>query len=594
MSEKMRRLTIFLLLMMLLAIYIPSSIAEHNKREPYILTTLPVLADIVGNVAGGEVVVESLVKPGVNLAAYELTPKDSERIADSDLFLYVGYGNEAVLGEYAKNIKNGKGVVNVLNLIKQDIKYPTQDKENPYFWLNPLNVKIFVSKITDLLTEIDPKNSEKYLQNANNFIEQLNYMDNWILSQVEKVPKDFRKLVTVRNTMAYYADRYGLDLVGYVTDAAGTYEPQTRAVIDLFEKVIKRDVKVLFVEYEESLTTLREVIETLAEEAGIEVTGYLYVESLAPSHGVNTYMDMMRKNTEVIVKELSSYVGESKVSRNSDTEVFDNPVLRPFKYEFMRRGAVTLLLVMSMAALVGSFAVLRGWAIFGDALAHGAIVGLVAAYLFNLDYFIGALLAGLVVALSVSSVERRTRLRTDVIIAVTFTTMFSLAIAILSYIGGATVSIEDILFADVTAVSVDMMIRTIISSLSIITFIIIFRRILLIYTVDPLSANALGMRTGVVHYTLLLLLAFTVVSSFMTIGAIPAIASLIIPPATAFLASKRPGEFMLKSVVIALVSAVSGIYISYYMGTNAGAAAILVSSSIFAGIVVYASLLRKD
>ncbi len=587
----MKRLTLLLILTILLSAYTPSIVAHGDDERLYIVVTLPVLADIVGNIAGDKAIVESLIEPGVNLAAYELTPKDSERIADSDLFLYVGYGNEAVLGTYAESIKNGEGVINILNLIKQDIKYPPQEKENPYFWMNPLNVKVLVNKMAALLSNIDPENSEQYMRNANDYLKQLDQLDSWIAERIRDIPEESRKLVTIRNTMAYYADRYGIKLIGFITGAAGTYEPQTKSVIDLFENIVEMDVGVLFVEYEESATTLREVIETLAEEAGVEVIGYLYIESLAPSHGVNTYIDLMRRNTEVIIKGLALNIGD-KGSRNPGSGVFDNPVLRPFKYEFMRRGALTLLLVMAAAALVGSFAVLRGWAIFGDALSHGAIVGLVAAYLFSFDYFLGALLAGLVVALSVSSVERRTRLRTDVIIAVTFSTMLALAIAVLSYIGGATVSIEDILFADVTAVSTEMMTRTIISSLSIIVFAILFRRILLIYTVDPLGANALGMRTGVIHYVLLLLLAFTVVSSFMTIGAIPAFASLIIPPAASFLLSRRPGEFMVRSIVIALVSAISGIYISYYVGTNAGAAAILVSSSIFAGAVIYVSLFR--
>ncbi len=587
----MKRLTLLLILTILLSAYTPSIVAHGDDERLYIVVTLPVLADIVGNIAGDKAIVESLIEPGVNLAAYELTPKDSERIADSDLFLYVGYGNEAVLGTYAESIKNGEGVINILNLIKQDIKYPPQEKENPYFWMNPLNVKVLVNKMAALLSNIDPENSEQYMRNANDYLKQLDQLDSWIAERIRNIPEESRKLVTIRNTMAYYADRYGIKLIGFITGAAGTYEPQTKSVIDLFENIVEMDVGVLFVEYEESATTLREVIETLAEEAGVEVIGYLYIESLAPSHGVNTYIDLMRRNTEVIIKGLALNIGD-KGSRNPGSGVFDNPVLRPFKYEFMRRGALTLLLVMAAAALVGSFAVLRGWAIFGDALSHGAIVGLVAAYLFSFDYFLGALLAGLVVALSVSSVERRTRLRTDVIIAVTFSTMLALAIAVLSYIGGATVSIEDILFADVTAVSTEMMTRTIISSLSIIVFAILFRRILLIYTVDPLGANALGMRTGVIHYVLLLLLAFTVVSSFMTIGAIPAFASLIIPPAASFLLSRRPGEFMVRSIVIALVSAISGIYISYYVGTNAGAAAILVSSSIFAGAVIYVSLFR--
>ena len=138
--------------------------------------------------------------------------------------------------------------------------------------------------------------------------------------------------------------------------------------------------------------------------------------------------------------------------------------------------------VVVAAAFVGAFAVLRGWAIFGDALSHGGAAGPVAAYLLSLDYFIGALTAAPAVALMVSTIEKMTKLRTDVIIALT--TMFSLAVVMLSYMGRVTVSTEDILFADVTAVSQEMMTRTIITTLLVIVFAILFRKVLLIYSVD--------------------------------------------------------------------------------------------------------------
>lgn len=574
---------------------LPSFLDSSNSTvtKPYIITTLPVIADIVNNVAGERARVESLVKPGVTVVTYELVPTDAEKIAESDLFLYVGYGSEDVLGVYASNIKDGKGVVRLIDrVLGFTVKNPL-DIPNPYFWLDPANVKKLVYEVTKLLSEIDPEGSYEYAINAEKYLAEIKDLDGWISSQIDRIPKERRKLVTIRDTMSYFANRYGLEILGYITGFAGMYEPQTRSVVELFERIAYEGVPVVFVEYEEASTTLREVIETMAEEAGIEVIEFIYVESLAPDHGVKTYTDMMRKNTEIIVASLSKPLKEDGAGLFKQN-LLENPLFRVFKYEFMRRGALSLMFAMVATSLVGAFAVLRGWAIFGDALAHGAIVGLVAAYLFSFDFFLGALAAGLFVALAVSSIERRTRLRADVIIAVTFTSMIALAIAIISYIGGTTLSIEDILFADVTAVSQDMMVRTVLLSSAIIIFVLLLGKVLLLYTVDPLGATALGIRTGMVHYALLLLLAVTIVSAFMTVGAIPAIASLIIPPAAAFLISSRPVDFIAKSVAIAASSSIAGIYISYYLATNAGAAAILVAALIFSLCVVYRSLTKPS
>ena len=442
-------------------------------------------------------------------------------------------------------------------------------------------------RIAEILAAIDGGSRERYMANAQRFSERLRELDGWIRERVGEIPEERRKLVSVRNTMSHFALRYGFEVVGYITAYPGTYEPQAGEVARLADKTLEKNIDVFFIEYEESATTLREVIETIAEENGVETVEFIYIESLAPQHGVETYFDMMHRNTETIVQALTGEnQAEEPVAGSQDKLFLGNPLLEPFRYGFMQRGFVTLVFVVVTASLVGSFAVLRGWAIFGDALAHGAVAGLVAAYLIGADYFVGALAAGLVVALAVSTLERMTRLRADVILALTFTSMFALAVVMLSYMGGVTVSIEDILFADVTAVSEEMMIRTIATSSLVIVFALVLRRALLLYTVDPTVAEAMGLRTGAIHYGLLILLALAIISAFMTIGAIPAIASLIIPPAAAFISSRNPIQFMVRSVAVAVASATAGMYASYYLNTNTGAATILVAALIFVAMLL--------
>lgn len=584
-----------LVLLLVFALLTPVRVASASRgpledNKLYVMTSIPVIADIASNVAGDRAWVESLVRPGVNVYTYKLIPSDSVRISESDLFIYVGYGAEEALGLYAEGIKDGVGVVSLSELLSESMPSITV---NPYFWLDPLTTKELVYLFVDLFSTYDPEGRAYYLSNAERYAEKLDKLHNWVEAMVSRLPPEERKLVSVRDTLRYYALRYGFKVVGYVTPAAGTYEPSTKHVVGLLENMASEGVGVVFIEYEESSTTLREVIETIASEIGIRTREFVYIESLAPEHGVNTYLDLVRANTLTIIEGLEE-AGSRKPGSEGSNALFNNPVLEPFKYEFMRRGALTLMLTVITASIVGSFAVMRGWAIFGDALGHGAIAGLLAAYLFSIDFFLGALASGLVVALIISSLERRLRLRTDVIIAVTFTSMFSLAVAVLSSIGGVNLSLEDILYADVTAVSTESMIRTVSSSVIVILLSTLTFRSLLAYSVDPVGAISMGFRTGALHYSLLLLLAVTVVSAFMAIGAIPAIASLIIPPATAYLISRRPVEFVLKSVLVGVTSSLLGFYISYYLGTNAGAATTLVAAMMFGAASVYYIAVKKQ
>ncbi|MCE4613063.1 MAG: zinc ABC transporter substrate-binding protein [Desulfurococcales archaeon] len=578
------RIAYALLLLLLLALAVPTAYAgtvplEDSGDKPYILVTLPVLADIISGIAGERATVESLVSPGIAVITYELTPRDSARIEEASIFIYVGYGSEEVLGEYAKSIREYRGVVRLLDVLEPA---GIASEDNPYFWLDPLRTANSLDYLVDILSRVDPEGRQYYESRAAQLRERLLELDEWIKEKVSLIPEDQRLLVTVRDTMRYYAERYGFEVVGFIVARPGTYEPTAGSVTRLLDAMIEKGVRVAFIEYEEAGTTLREVLETISEEAGVRTVEFLYIESLAPQLGVSSYEELMKANTMTLVENLARGRENGQASAGESVYKGSLFILEPFRYDFMIRGTLTLIAAMAASALVGSFAVIRGWAIFGDALAHGALAGLVVAYFIGASFYFGALAAGLFVALSVSAVERRTRLRADVVIAVTFVTMLSISIALLSRAGGATISIEDVLFADVTAVSPEMMARTVGLSLAIIAFTIAIGRHLLVYVVDPVIAAAMGVRTGILHYSLLALLALTIVTAFFAIGYVPAIAAMMVPPATAFIISRRPVEFMVKSVGIAVVSAIAGVYASYYLDVNAGASAILVSAGMFA------------
>ena len=571
----MRFTSLYIVVIGLLTFSTVSPVAASNNGL-YIVTTFPFLSDIVSNVVGDLGMVESLVLYDRHVSTYELTPRDSEKIWLSDLFIYIGYGSEEAIGQYAIAIKEGVGILNVRDFLRDAIE---SIDENPYFWMDPLNTVIFVERLGRLLGDLDPINREVYMENARIYIDELMNLHNRILEKVGEIPPENRVIFSIRDSLKYYADRYGFKVLGYITGTAGVYEPATSWVVQKFEDVLSGGVYTLFIEYSEKGTTLREVIETIADEAGVEAVGYIFVETLSYEEGVTSYIEMMEWNTNLIYTYLSGEVDELVLE--SDPGIFDNPILRPFKYGFLVRGFTTLMVLMALTSLVGSFAVLRGWSIFSDALGHGAIVGLLLAYLIGLDFYLGALFIGLFIAFTVGTIERVSRLRADVVIAITFTTMLAIAIIIISNIGGVNIALEDVLFADVTAVSTEMMWRAVGSAIAIGLFVVLFRRQLLLYSIDPLGSISLGIRSGVIHYLYLILLAVTTVSAFMSVGAIPAIAAIILPPASSYLVSKRPKNFLLLSLSIGLGSGLIGFYASYYLNVNAGAATILVSAVIF-------------
>jgi len=533
-----------------------------SKGLPTVLVTTEVLADLAAKVGRGVVRVESVLGR-TSPETFTLTPGTAMKVADADAFLYVGYGSEDKVGRLAADVRRGVRTFRLLDVIEGV-------NPNEAFWASPKGALKLAEAIGLVLVQLYPERSDVIARNLEALRRELSGLDAWIRSELESTRRPLR-VATIRPSLNAFAREYGLEVVARLADHFGTYEPNAASTLHFFERVSGTGA-VILMEAEEEGSTLAEVVSANARRIGIRLAGPIYYERLDPEGGISSYEDMVRWNVRVI----ASAAAEPTEPRTG----------LPLIAAVLLPGFVALLAVSVSTSLVGSFAVMRGWAIFGDALSHGAIAGLVAAYLVGFDFYLGALAAGLVVALSVSYLERRTGLRGDLVIAVTFTSMLALAVVMLSKSGGATLKLEDVLFADVTASTEEGVLGTAVFSLGVVAFLLAFRRPLLAYVTDPYWSEAAGIRTALVHYALLTLLSVTVITAFMTVGAIPAVASMIIPPATALLLSSSPRSYLIASALIPALSAAAGVAASVLFDTNVGSTVVLVYAVTFVAVAL--------
>src|SRR5205814_7316696 len=103
--------------------------------------------------------------------------------------------------------------------------------------------------------------------------------------------------------------------------------------------------------------------------------------------------------------------------------------------------------------LIGTYVVLRGMAFLGDALSHAIFPGVVIAFLLHINFFIGALLFGLLTAGIIGGVSRNQRVSEDTAIGVLFAGMFALGIVLISTIHGYTADLASFLFGEILGVS---------------------------------------------------------------------------------------------------------------------------------------------
>jgi manganese/iron transport system permease protein len=261
-------------------------------------------------------------------------------------------------------------------------------------------------------------------------------------------------------------------------------------------------------------------------------------------------------------------------------------LLEPLHYAFMLRGVVAVLLVGVVCATVGIYVVLRGMAFFGDALAHAILPGLAVGYLVGDGargpLFWWAILAAVLASAGIAAISRGARLREDTAIGIVFAGMFALGIALISTVRNYSVDLTHFLFGDVLGVNGEDLLLMAAFGAVIVLFVLLFYKEFLILSFDPLLATTLRLPVRLLDYLLIVLIAVAIVVSLQTVGVALMVAMLVTPAAAAYLLTRRLPYMMALAGLIACLSGVIGLYLSYYLSIASGAAIVLTCTAFFA------------
>ncbi len=268
-------------------------------------------------------------------------------------------------------------------------------------------------------------------------------------------------------------------------------------------------------------------------------------------------------------------------------------LLEPLQFGFMQRGLAASVLVAVICGILGSFVVLKGLAFIGDALAHASFGGVAIAFVLGLNIYVGAFVVALATAFGIGAVTRRGRINSDTAIGVFFSGTFALGILIVSRIEGYTTDLSGYLFGDVLSITESDLIAIGSIGLVVLVLLAVFYRQLVFAAFDPTVAAASGLRAGALNYLLLALLGATIVTSIQAVGIVMVVAMLVTPAATAYLLTRRFQHMIAASAATGALSAVLGIYLSYYLDVASGAAIILVATAIFLTVFAVTGLPKK-
>ena len=316
---------------------------EENKKISVVATIFPQY-DFVRQIAGDNVELKMLLKPGEETHSYEPTPQDIIAIQNSDLFIYVGGENDAWVEDILESMPdNGRKTLKLVDCVdtveeehvegmKEERGHDHEDHDDhddhdaeheedeadheehgqeeihsvheidEHVWTSPLNAIKIVEQIKEELCEIDPENASDYEENAEAYVAQLNELDQEFQDVVDHSK---RKLMIFgdRFPFRYFAEAYDLDYYAAFSGCASDTEPSAATMAFLINKVRDENIKTVL----KMELSNENIAKAIAEATNADVKEFYSCHNLTAEQFADgeTYLSLMEKNVETLREVLN-------------------------------------------------------------------------------------------------------------------------------------------------------------------------------------------------------------------------------------------------------------------------------------------------
>ncbi|CAD2070546.1 manganese transport system membrane protein MntC [Phocicoccus schoeneichii] len=257
------------------------------------------------------------------------------------------------------------------------------------------------------------------------------------------------------------------------------------------------------------------------------------------------------------------------------------------QYGFFQKALLTGVAVGIVCGVIGCFIVLRGLALMGDAISHAILPGVAISYMLGINFFVGAAIVGLLAALGIGFINRNSIVKNDAAIGIVFSLFFAVGVLLIAKAKTA-IDLTQILFGNVLTVSDTDRTMTLIIGGLVLLLVYVFYKELVLTSFDPVMAEASGMKVGIIHYLLMLMLTLVTVVSLQTVGVILVVSLLITPASTAYLLTHRMSTMIFLSAAIGAISAIVGLFFSFSFNLSSGPSIVVVATAIFILAFIFA------
>lgn len=259
-------------------------------------------------------------------------------------------------------------------------------------------------------------------------------------------------------------------------------------------------------------------------------------------------------------------------------------VIFPFAwadYRFMVNALIAVVLISPLMGILGTMAVNNKMAFFSDALGHSAFTGIALGVLLGIKNELISLIAfGVFIALLITRVKNKGNTSSDTVISVFSSGSVAVGLLVLSY-GGSFSKYNSYLVGDVLSVTSGELLTLLITLICVIVIWAFMYNKLLVISVNKELAASRGIKTSLYENIFVIVVAVVVMLSIKWVGILLINSLLILPAASARNLAKNSRQYLALSVGISLVGAVSGLLVSFYGDTSAGATIVTVLTVIF-------------
>ena len=264
-----------------------------SDKPLHVVASFSILADMVRNIGGNDVVVTSLVAPDADTHAYQPTTGDAKSLAVADMIFVNGLGFEG----WMQRLVEASGTKGVVVVASDGVKPRAMIDDgkkitDPHAWQDLANGRVYVRNIAAALERAAPEHAAAFRERAARYDAELVKMDGDVRRQLADIPAAQRKIITSHDAFGYFGAAYGvmfLAPVGISTEA----EPSASGVAKLVGQIKAERVTEVFIEN----MTNPKLIEQIAQDSGVKMGGTLYSDALSlPTGAAPTYLAMFSNN----------------------------------------------------------------------------------------------------------------------------------------------------------------------------------------------------------------------------------------------------------------------------------------------------------